>query len=323
MAAIVVGATLVLLLALSSGPWGHAVIVDDAPGQRDVHDVDEDRRLDISLYPTGEVQVDPGGDRDLTARYDALPNAPRRAALESEVAGSLRDLVQVVAVMVLLIAVVGTMRPLTPHTWALVAAAALIGLVATVILRGDVTSALGSHVALMDLGAYDTGPTGWSAVAVGAAGAAGLTAALAAGPRPERAAETLAAARRRRAMRVASSTPTVTGPVSSGPAGAGSGARPTREREPALRDRDPTPIPREREPAGDRDPTLGGREPPLRDRDPTPVPGEREPARASGSSGDVAAEAGTDAEADDLHEPRHRRRDPQLPGFQPGTETRY
>jgi hypothetical protein len=185
MSAIVVGATLVLLLALSSGPWAHAAFVDGQPGRVDVSEVEDDQRLDVDLFATGRIRVE-RGDADLAERYDAAGNAAQRAALRGEVAGSLRDLVQVVAVLVMIIAVVGMMRPLTPHTWAMVAAAGLACLLGTVLLRDDLTSALATHAPLMNLGAYDTSPTGWSALAVGAAGAATLTAALAAGPRPVR-----------------------------------------------------------------------------------------------------------------------------------------
>jgi hypothetical protein len=211
MAALVVGATLVLLLALSSGPWGHAAFVDGQQGQVDVSAADDDQRLDVDVFPTGRVRVERGDD-DLAQRYDAADNAAQRAALRGEVAGSLRDLVQVVAVLVMIIALVGMVRPLTPHTWALVAAAALTCLLATVILRDDLVSALATHAPLMDLGAYDTSPTGWSALAVGAAGTATLTAALAAGPRPVRSTEPVSSAAEEAAQGVPPPRPRRGGP---------------------------------------------------------------------------------------------------------------
>lgn len=224
MAAIVIGSMLLLLVALSSGSWAHASFVAGEPGRTDLGDVPDEQRLELDLAPTGRVRVE-RGDEQLAEQYDAAGNASQRAVLRSAVPGTLRDLVQVVAVLVIVVAAVGAMRPLTQPTWVLIAAGALSCLVATVILRDQVISALAANAATMELGAYETGATGASALAVVAAGAGTVVAALASGPRPMRGAPAthpLAAPTATEASEGA--------PAPAGAAGARRGLRPRRPR---------------------------------------------------------------------------------------------
>jgi hypothetical protein len=196
MAAIVVGAAFLMLVGLSR-PWAEASFAGD--GVEDVEQADDDQRLDVELYPTGRVQVEPGdADSRLVERYEGDDNAAARAALRQAVSGGARDLAQVFGVLVALVAAVGVWRELTGRTWVLLSAAALACLVTVVLLRDDVLSALATGTASMDVGVRDTNPTTWSAVAVAGAVTAALVSWLAAGPRPARPMNPFRAVRRGR-----------------------------------------------------------------------------------------------------------------------------
>jgi hypothetical protein len=195
MAAIVLGASLLLLLALSNGPWAHTTFA--AAGVDDVGQVDDDERLDVELHATGRLEAE-AGDPELAEQYRSDENAASRQALRGAVPGGTHDLAQVVAVLVALVAAVGVWRDLTPGTWLLLSSASLACLVMVVILRDDVLSALATAAPAMDLGVHDTDPTRWSALAVAGAATAAFGAALATGPRPARPVQPFRAVRRGR-----------------------------------------------------------------------------------------------------------------------------
>jgi hypothetical protein len=193
-AAIVVAGALLLLLALSNGPWAQATFAADGV---ETEDADEDQRLDVDLHPTGEVEVRPG-DSELADAYRSDDSATAREALRHTVPGGARDLAQVLAVLVALVAAVGIWRDLTPGTWLLVCTASLACLVTVVLLRDDVLSAAAAGTAPLGLGVPDVDATGWSALAVAGAATAALVAGLAAGPRPARPMRPFQAVRRGR-----------------------------------------------------------------------------------------------------------------------------
>jgi hypothetical protein len=204
-AAIVVAAALMMLVGLSR-PWGEVTFAGGVG--EDGEQAADDERLDVEMSPTGRVQVERGdADDRLVELYDSDDNAAARAALRQAVPGGARDLAQVMAVLVALVAAVGIWRDLTQGTWILLSAAALACLVTVVLLRDDVLSALAGGAASMGLGAHEVGPTTWSAITVAGAGTAAMVAGLAAGPRPARSVNPFRAVRRGR------STVTVTRPA--------------------------------------------------------------------------------------------------------------
>lgn len=167
LAAAIVVAAILLQVGLAAGSWARATYSDG----------DAESALTVDL--SGDVEVDPED-----SAVGAALSDPQRAALRESVGGALRQLTQVLAALMMVIAAVGVVLDLTPRTWTLVSAVALSCLVTAVLLRDRAVSALAMASSQVDLGPFRVSTTGWSGLTIGAAAAATLAAVLAAAPRP-------------------------------------------------------------------------------------------------------------------------------------------
>jgi len=167
LAALVVVAAALLAYSLSAGPWARATVADDGTGSGSTQ---------VELRLSGEVDVDPG---DAAVADDLDRSAPERQAVEASTDGATRDLTQVLAVLILLVAAVGLVVDLRSRLWGLLASASLVTLLAAAVLRDAAMSALARGVTDLDAGAVAVEPTGWSGLALGAAATAALAAFLA------------------------------------------------------------------------------------------------------------------------------------------------
>jgi hypothetical protein len=171
LAALVVAAAALLAYSLSGGPWARATVGDDGTGSDS-----GSGSTQVELRLSGEVDVDPG---DGAVAGDLDRSAPERQALEESTNGATRDLTQVLAVLVLLVAAVGLVVDLRSRLWGLLASASLVTLLAAAVLRDAAMSALARGLTDLDAGAVAVDPTGWSGLALGAAATAALAAFLA------------------------------------------------------------------------------------------------------------------------------------------------
>jgi hypothetical protein len=176
LAAMVVVAAALLVYSLSGGPWARATV-----GGGDGDGGDGGAQAKIELRLSGEVDVDPDGAAvgDDLADADADGASAERQVVEESMGGTTRDLVQVLAVLILVVAAVGLVLDLRSRLWGLLASASLVCLLAATVLRDSATEALARGVIPLGAGPVAVDSTGWSALAIGAAAVAALASFLA------------------------------------------------------------------------------------------------------------------------------------------------
>jgi hypothetical protein len=166
LAGLVLVAAALLVHALTGGPWARATFADSESGDR----------AQVELRLSGDVDTDPEGG----AVADRLgPSTVERSALEESVGAATRDLTQILAVLIVVVAAVGLVLDLRARLWGMIAAGSLVCLLAAAVLRDGATSALAATGVSLDAGPFSVDPTGWSGLAIGAAACMALASFLA------------------------------------------------------------------------------------------------------------------------------------------------
>jgi hypothetical protein len=153
-------AAVLLVYSLSGGPWARATVSDGS-----------DRQAVAELRLSGKVDADPGGGA-LAPLVDR--STPEHVLVRESVGAATRDLVRVLAVLVIVVAAVGLVFDLPTVLWGLTSATSLVCLLAATVLRDGAVRGLATGVATLDAGAFHTSATGWAGLAIGAAAAAAL-----------------------------------------------------------------------------------------------------------------------------------------------------
>ncbi|HEV7762728.1 MAG TPA: hypothetical protein VGO78_27150 [Acidimicrobiales bacterium] len=164
LAALVMAAAALLVYSLSGGDWARMTVGAGAD------------RSEVELRLSGDVDVEPAGGEVADALEAST--APG-SALQESVGGATRDLTQILAVLIAVVAAVGLVLDLRSRLWGLLASASLVCLLAAAVLRDAATTALATAAAGLDAGPFEVRPTGWSGLAIGAAACAALAAFLA------------------------------------------------------------------------------------------------------------------------------------------------
>jgi hypothetical protein len=169
-------AAVLLVYSLSGGPWARATVSDGTS-----------RQAVAELRLSGKVDADPSGGA-LGPLVDR--STPEHVLVRESVGSATRDLVRVLAVLVIVVAAVGLVFDLPTVLWGLTAATSLVCLLAATVLRDGAVRGLATGLATLNTGAFHSGAfhtsaTGWAGLAIGAAAAAALASFLgAAAQRP-------------------------------------------------------------------------------------------------------------------------------------------
>jgi len=172
LAALVVAAAALLVYSLSGGPWARAEVAGSSSAEAS----EASAAAQVELRLSGRIDVDPDG---AAVADDLDASSPQRQLIDDSVGATTRDLIQVMAMLILVVAGVGVVLDLRSRLWGLLASASLVCLLAAAVLRDSATAALANGMSTLDVGPVGVDPTGWSALAIGAAATAALASFLA------------------------------------------------------------------------------------------------------------------------------------------------
>lgn len=156
LAGLVVVAAALLVYSLSGGPWARAT-VEDGTGAR-----------------VAEVELPLSGEADVAVTGTDADAEDLAGRLDQATGGATRDLTQVLAVLIVVVAAVGLALDLRSQLWSLLAAASMVCLLAAAIMRDEVMSTLATGLGTIDAGPVSVDPSGWSGLAIGSAAVAAL-----------------------------------------------------------------------------------------------------------------------------------------------------
>lgn len=164
LAAVAAVAAALSLVALTTGSWATATF----SGSTARGGADPNRHMELEMFPDGRL-VAHHSDTSLRQLYEAGENAPLRSALGHAVPGTLNGFAIACVVVVGLVAVVGVFRRLPSFLWTVATAVGVGALTAAAVLRFEVTSALATVTAQMNISpveVHDRPVAGWTTTAL-------------------------------------------------------------------------------------------------------------------------------------------------------------